>query len=223
MSAMPMSLTVLIWATAIGAIALAALIDVMGRAQRLHRQRALADLAALTWQQFEEVIADAFRRHGYRVREVGGWGRADGGVDLLLTRDGETTIVQAKHWCSQRVGVQLVRELYGVQHAMQAERSMFVAMGRYTADAQQFAAQVGMSLVDGEELLRIIGAGLAGAPLVLQTPAPTSAPMCPACGGDMVRRTARRGPRAGAEFFGCAQFPACRGTAAVPEEAAGVS
>ena len=83
----------------------------IGRARRLRRQRALADLGALTWQQFEEVIADAFRRHGYRVREVGGRGRADGGVDMLLTRGGETTVVQAKHWRSQRVGVQPVREL----------------------------------------------------------------------------------------------------------------
>ena len=88
-----------------------------GRARRLRRQRELRDLAALSWQQFEEVIADAFRRHGYRVREVGGRGRADGGVDLVLTREGQTTVVQAKHWRSDRVGVQLVRELYGVQRA----------------------------------------------------------------------------------------------------------
>jgi hypothetical protein len=39
---------------------------------------------------------------------------------------------------------------------MHAERSMFVAVGRYTADALQFGAQVGMTLVDGDELLRII-------------------------------------------------------------------
>jgi hypothetical protein len=32
--------------------------------------------------------------NGYRVREVGGRGRADGGVDMLLTRGGETTVVQ---------------------------------------------------------------------------------------------------------------------------------
>src|SRR5690348_4897258 len=132
---MPTTVTVLAWGAAIAAVVLAALVDAVGRARRLRRQRALSDLSALTWQQLEEVIADAFRRHGYRVREVGGRGRADGGVDLVLIRDGETTVVQAKHWRSQRVTVQPVRELYGVQRAMQAERSMFVAMGRYTADA----------------------------------------------------------------------------------------
>jgi hypothetical protein len=58
------------------AIVVAALVDAMARGRRLHRQRALSDLAELGRQEFEEVIADAFRRHGYRVREVGG--RGDG-------------------------------------------------------------------------------------------------------------------------------------------------
>jgi len=115
---MPEPLIVLAWVAAIAVVALAALVDAVGRARRLCRQRALSDLAALSWQQFEEVIADAFRRHGFRVREVGGCGRADGGVDLMLVRDGETMVVQAKHWRSQRVSVQPVRELYGVQRAM---------------------------------------------------------------------------------------------------------
>lgn len=217
---MPTSVTILAWSAAIAVVALAALIDAVGRARRLRRQRALSDLAALSWQQFEELIADAFRRHGYRVREVGGRGRADGGVELVLSRDGETTVVQAKHWRNDRVGVQLVRELYGVQRALQAERSMFVAIGRYTADAQQLAAQVGMTLINGEELPRIIGAGLSRAPLVLPTTAPASAPTCPACGGDMARRMARGGPNAGHEFFGCVRFPDCRGTTPVAEEEA---
>lgn len=59
-----------------------------------------------------------------------------------------------------RVGVALVRELYGVQRAMGVQQPMFVVRGRYTTDATQFAAQVGVTLVDGEELLRIIGTGL---------------------------------------------------------------
>ena len=38
---------------------------------------------------------------------------------------------------------------------------MIVAL-RYTAEAQQFGAHVGLTLVDGEEFVCIIGAGLAG-------------------------------------------------------------
>jgi hypothetical protein len=49
---------------------------------------------------------------------------------------------------------------------------MFVAVGWYTADASQFGAQVGMTLVDGDGLLRIIAAGLDGDPLELPAPLP---------------------------------------------------
>lgn len=35
---------------------------------------------------------------------------------------------------------------------------------------------------------------------------------CPACGGPMVNRTARRGANSGARFWGCARYPACGGT-----------
>jgi restriction system protein len=191
----------------------------VARGRRRHRQRALRDLAALSWQDFEEVIADAFRRHGYRVREVGGRGRPDGGVDVVLERDGRITVVQVKHWRRDRVGVQLVRELYGVQRAMHAHHAMFAVMGSYTADARQFAAQVGMTLVDGEELLRIIGTGLRGEALELPASTAASPPSCPACGAAMVRRTARQGPHAGHDFLGCSTFPACRGMASIPDDA----
>ena len=51
-----------------------------------------------------------------------------------------------------------------------------------------------MTLVDGEELLRIIGSGLHGEALELPAPAArSSTPACPACGAAMVRRTARQG------------------------------
>jgi hypothetical protein len=73
---MPTSVTVLVCCVAIGAILLTALLDRLIRGGRLLAQRQLSDLAALSWQQFEEVIADAFRRHDYRVREVGGRGRS---------------------------------------------------------------------------------------------------------------------------------------------------
>lgn len=39
-------------------------------------------------------------------------------------------------------------------------------------------------------------------------------PLCPHCSEAMVRRVARRGRNAGNEFWGCSQFPRCRGTRA---------
>ena len=39
-----------------------------------------------------------------------------------------------------------------------------------------------------------------------------SSPACPVCGGIMAVRTARKGIRAGAQFWGCAKYPECKGT-----------
>ena len=37
-------------------------------------------------------------------------------------------------------------------------------------------------------------------------------PDCPICGREMTRRTARRGRRAGADFWGCSAYPECKAT-----------
>jgi four helix bundle suffix protein len=49
-----------------------------------------------------------------------------------------------------------------------------------------------------------------------RTAAPTpAAPICPRCGKLMVLRTARKGERAGSQFWGCSGFPQCKGTQAL--------
>ncbi len=46
--------------------------------------------------------------------------------------------------------------------------------------------------------------------------APTpAAPACPRCGKPMTLRTARKGERAGSQFWGCSGFPECKGTRAL--------
>lgn len=37
-------------------------------------------------------------------------------------------------------------------------------------------------------------------------------PLCPQCGGEMVLRTAKRGANQGEKFWGCPNYPQCRGT-----------
>lgn len=39
-----------------------------------------------------------------------------------------------------------------------------------------------------------------------------SEPLCPLCGSSMVKRTTRKGPNADNQFWGCSEFPKCRGT-----------
>ena len=39
----------------------------------------------------------------------------------------------------------------------------------------------------------------------------TDIPKCPNCGSHMIKRTAKNGANAGHDFWGCSDFPSCRG------------
>lgn len=45
-----------------------------------------------------------------------------------------------------------------------------------------------------------------------------NSPSCPDCGKPMYRRTAKQGPRAGNEFWGCSGYPDCKGTIDISNE-----
>lgn len=48
-------------------------------------------------------------------------------------------------------------------------------------------------------------------PLAASTPGQVATILCPKCGAPMVKRTARKGARAGKPFYGCSNYPKCRG------------
>jgi restriction system protein len=179
-------------------------------------------LDGMSWREFEMLVGEGFRVQGYQVAESGGGG-PDGGVDLVLTRPGknggEKFLVQCKQWRAFKVGVDVVRELYGVMAAKGATGGFVVTSGRFTEDAIGFARGRNVTLVDGPKLhglLRQARAGLenssAAASSVQRSVAPTQASSCPLCSKPMARRIAKRGANAGGEFWGCTGYPACRGT-----------
>lgn len=173
-------------------------------------------LNAMSWQEFEGLVQEAFRLRGYAVRRLGGDG-PDGGVDLVLTRGAETALVQCKQWRAQRVGVAVVRELYGVMAARNAAAGFVVTSGSFTPDAVEFARGRNVELIAGPELHQMIRSVRASAPSVEATPLPAAPAVggtargCPVCGSPMVRREAKRGAHAGKAFYGCSRYPACRG------------
>lgn len=174
-------------------------------------------LNGISWREFEMLVGEAYALRGYKVAEIGGGG-PDGGVDLVLTKGGEKFFVQCKQWKAYRVGVDVVRELYGVMAAEGATGGFVVTSGRFTDDAKLFARGRNVELVDGAGLFQMIKqAKQSQTTKQVAThlhPARTNAgaqPSCPQCGSNMIKRTARKGGKAGDEFWGCSKFPACRG------------
>ncbi len=198
---------------------LGAALSAYGRIKRhsLHTQVAASPghgaLNDMSWQQFEALVGEAFRRKGYSVAEKGGGG-ADGGIDLVLKKQGETFLVQCKQWRAIKVGVNIVRELYGVMAARGATGGFVVTSGVFTEEARAFAKGTNIELMDGKALHALI-AGVKAPPRFFRDPLSvitTGAPFCPECQSRMVKRKAKRGANAGQAFWGCTRYPDCKGT-----------
>jgi restriction system protein len=188
------------------------------------RQNGIETIRAINWREFEELVGEAYRRKGYKVAERGAGG-PDGGVDLVLRKNGEKLLVQCKHWRIDMVGVNVVRELFGVVAAENASGGIAVSSGTFTQEAMDFAKGKPLELINGAKLAKMI-AEIKSTP----TPAakrthsineisfneqfsnvPVDAVQCPVCGRDMVLRTVKKGARSGEKFWGCSAFPKCRG------------
>jgi restriction system protein len=137
---------------------LPAMLSLLGSFKRrklLDRQSGLDSIRAMSWRQFEMLCGEAFRRKGYGVEETG-FGDADDGLDLILHKGDERVLVQCKRWRTFKVGVEEIRELYGILAADPADRAVFVSTGSYTAEARTFAKDKPLQLLDGHALLDLV-------------------------------------------------------------------
>jgi len=184
------------------------------RKKLLDRQSGMDSIRSLSWREFEQLIGEAYRRQGYDVEETGGGG-ADGGVDLVLRGHGENVLVQCKQWRERQVGVDKVRELFGVMTAEGASRGILITSGNFTNEAQSFKVGKPLVLVDGTALAQLVSSVQPARPKRTPVPLAQSASAslaCPRCGSPMALRTAKRGASAGSSFYGCTKYPACKGT-----------
>ena len=116
----------------------------------------------------------------------------------------------------------VVRELYGAMTAKGAAGGFVVTSGRFTEDATEFAAGRNITRINGPRLHGLLTQNKSARSTVNQPaaravkapvlPVPSAVPACPAFGDAMKRRTAKRGVNSGDEFWGCVQYPVCRGT-----------
>lgn len=191
-------------------------------------------IASMTWPEFEVLVGEYFRRQGFTALDNGGGG-PDGGVDVMLQKGSDHYLVQCKHWRALRVGVQPVRELYGLMAAHRVAGGFVVTSGGFTQEADRFASGREIQLIDGKALQRGIRmqaeqavpsplSRVAGQRPLAARPAAsipevtrTSDPAmhtCPLCSAPMVLRQARNGSVPGKQFWGCSSYAQtkCRGT-----------
>lgn len=98
--------------------------------------------------EFEARLLEAFQSQGYQ-RVPGGTG---GAVDLVLRRDRGTFLVHLRQWQAEKVGIETLRALQAELIGREAIGGFVVCQGRFSREAQRFAAGSPLRLIDGAVL-----------------------------------------------------------------------
>ena len=110
--------------------------------------------------EFEFFVSEIFEKLGFDIKITKA--TRDGGRDIIATKADPipyTLIVECKHWGeNHKVDVSVIRSVYGVQMATQANQSVIVTSSKFTRDARQFAKEQKnlMALWDIDDLLKLV-------------------------------------------------------------------
>lgn len=111
--------------------------------------------------EFERFVADVFRQNGFNVKVT--QKTRDGGKDIVATFEFGgviyNTYFECKRYAPDRpVGVDIVRELYGIMERDRVNKGVIVTTSYFTQDAIQEAKQLNdrIQLVDFKELQRLM-------------------------------------------------------------------
>jgi hypothetical protein len=131
---------------------------------RIEQIRQSPDLLdGLSGCEFEELVGEILASFSWKVRLTSQ--TRDGGYDILgISPDPSgldtSWIVECKRYDRDRpVGVEVLRQLFGVKEGLRIPQAVLVTTSRLTRDAEQFVASVSsLQVVDRPRLLKWLGA-----------------------------------------------------------------
>jgi restriction system protein len=98
----------------------------------------------MSGRQFEVLMAEVFKQQGYEVELTPA--QQDGGKDIILFLDDETTYVECKRWDSDNNGFYISRpelqKLVGAAVGDKADNMLFVTTGKYNNNAYEYAKKI---------------------------------------------------------------------------------
>ncbi|HEX6155094.1 MAG TPA: restriction endonuclease [Burkholderiales bacterium] len=131
-------------------IAIYALIQQLRRPGAKRIAKTLERARGLSGEGFVSALETGFRREGYDVT------RMNGGADLVLKREGLTTLVACKRWKAMRAGIEPLREFDAATRVHGPVGRIYIAAGEVTENALAFANERNIRLVREEELARLL-------------------------------------------------------------------
>lgn len=173
------------------------------------KQDLIRQLHNVDWFQFEKIVALVYQKHGYTVSRRGG-ANPDGGIDLLIKKDGLTTAIQCKQWKKWNVGVKTVREFLGALTDAKLTDGILITLCGYSDDARQLASKHNIQILDERALANLLEHSDARFDPEVVALLEDERKICPKCEREMIQRTTKHGPNLGRKFWGCSGYPRCR-------------
>lgn len=103
---------------------------------------------------FEEYCAELFRKMGYAARVTPPTN--DGGYDILVSKENIVGIVECKCYSSSSIGRPAIQKLMGANSVIHADEMYFITTSYFSKPAIDYARQMGITLIDGTELIRLV-------------------------------------------------------------------
>ena len=115
-------------------------------------EQTLQRLAAMNWQEAAAAVDAGLRRDGYAPTALAGHG-----ADFTAERAGRTVLISCKRWKAASIGIEPLRALHTALEAADASEGWYLAIGSASAAAQRFAGEHRLRLVQGVDLVRLVG------------------------------------------------------------------
>ncbi|MCY7305996.1 MAG: restriction endonuclease [Rhodoferax sp.] len=113
--------------------------------------KVLEKLGAMGWREFSQLLARAYERQGYQVSTFAG-----AAADLLLTRDGRTTLVACKRWKASIHGSEPLRNLARARQQHDASLAIYVSIHAVNDATRRAVREHPIGLTDGVELVALV-------------------------------------------------------------------
>ncbi len=114
-------------------------------------QALLAKVQSMPWRDFAASMEAAYQHKGYTVTRL-----PDGPADLLLHKDGRSTLVACKRWKAANHGAEQLRTLAAAQRQRDASHSIYVSLTELDASARRTATQERVELLSGVPLASLL-------------------------------------------------------------------
>lgn len=114
-------------------------------------ERTIQAITAMSSAQFVDIIAKAFRSNGFEVTQ-----HAGPAADLELKNKGRTALVSCKRWKAAGTGIEPLRALHAAVQESNAQESFYIGTGSLTENAEQFARQHRIRVLQAQEITQLL-------------------------------------------------------------------